>query len=117
MRNLHELDKWRINKSSEADLAEDADRSSGQFVVILRGIRLMVQASTGLGWDHVSASTSKRCPTWDEMEAIKRLFFEDDETAMQLHVAPKDHINIHPFVLHIWRPQHEKIPLPPEVFV
>ena len=46
------------------------------------------------------------------------MFFEDDEVAMQLHVAVADHYS-HPRkeVLHIWRPIDGKIPLPPKEFV
>jgi hypothetical protein len=74
---------------------------------------LRIIASAGDGWDHVSVSTESRCPTWAEMDWVKRLFFEDFEIAFQLHVTPKDHINIHPNVLHIWRPHKQEIPLPP----
>ena len=51
------------------------------------------------------------------MEHIKRLFFADDETAMELHVPPDKHINTHPNCLHLWRPQDQPIPLPPSIFV
>jgi hypothetical protein len=51
------------------------------------------------------------------MEHVKRLFFADDECAMQLHVPPVAHISIHPFCLHIWRPQGTVIPLPPSYMV
>lgn len=78
---------------------------------------LVVVCSTGHGWDHVSISHEKRVPTWNEMEYIKRLMFEDHEVAMQLHVPPKDHINIHPNVLHLWRPQDQDIPMPPKELV
>jgi hypothetical protein len=39
------------------------------------------------------------------MEFVKRIFFADDETAMQLHVPLAEHISHHPYCLHIWRPQ------------
>lgn len=78
---------------------------------------LRVIASNGEGWDHVSVSLPNRCPNWPEMEHVKRLFFRDTETAMQLHVGTADHINIHPHCLHIWRPHKEAIPLPPKEFV
>lgn len=74
---------------------------------------LRVIASSGEGWDHISVSRQNRCPNWPEMEHIKRLFFRDDETAMQLHVPPSDHINVHPFCLHLWRPHGVEIPRPP----
>src|SRR5262245_43306899 len=78
---------------------------------------LRVVASFGMGWDHVSVSLNHRCPTWDEMEHVKRIFFEDDETAMQLHVALAAHVNLHPYCLHLWRPQTVPIPLPDKVMV
>jgi hypothetical protein len=76
------------------------------------GASLRVIASNGDGWDHVSVSLEHRCPNWHEMDFIKRLFFAEDEWAMQLHPPPAKHINLHPYVLHLWRPQHETIPLP-----
>jgi len=66
---------------------------------------LMVIASDGLDWDHVSVSLKHRCPTYDEMEQIRDLFFRDDETVMQLSVPRSDHRNVHRFCLHLWRPQ------------
>lgn len=81
------------------------------------GGSLAVVASDGGGWDHVSVSRSDRAPTWDEMELVKHAFFHADETAMQLHVPPSEHINVHPNCLHIWRPQRVKIPRPPSEYV
>ncbi len=78
---------------------------------------LRVLASSGEGWDHVSVSLEHRCPTWGEMEWVKRLFFLENETAFQLHVPPSEHINKHPYTLHIWRPHHQQIPLPPSYMV
>jgi hypothetical protein len=68
-------------------------------------------------WNHVSVSRPERCPTWEEMEQVKRLFFGPDEVAMQLHVPEAAHISFHPFCLHIWQPVGEKIPLPPSWMV
>lgn len=79
----------------------------GQFAVKSGVFRLRCIASCGQGWDHVSVSLFNRCPTWAEMDQVKRLFFEDEEVAMQLHVNGKSKINLHPFVLHLWRPQTE----------
>ena len=78
---------------------------------------LRVIASNGDGWDHVSVSLPSRCPSWEEMEHVKRKFFHDYETAMQLHVPVAEHINIHKHVLHLWRPHDKEIPLPPRVMV
>jgi hypothetical protein len=109
MRDLQELDTFCIGK------AEDG----GAFV--LRSptdhAKMFIVASFGESWDHVSVSREKRCPNWIEMEYVKRTFFKDDETAMQLHVPPADHINNMPYVLHLWRPQHCDIPRPPGILV
>jgi hypothetical protein len=51
------------------------------------------------------------------MEHVAKLFFQDDEVAMQLHLPPDQHINVHPYVLHWWRPHDQQIPLPPRIFV
>jgi hypothetical protein len=74
---------------------------------------LVVIASNGSGWDHVSVSRTNRCPDWAEMEQVKRLFFKGHETAMQLHVPPVDHINYASTCLHLWRPHAVAIPRPP----
>lgn len=75
---------------------------------------LRLIAANGDGWDHVSVSLATRCPTWEEMETIKRLLFHPHEVVIQYHVAVKDHINVHPYVLHMWRPHNVVIPLPPK---
>lgn len=75
-------------------------------------------ASSDYGWEHVSVSTDKRrCPTWEEMAYIRGKFFAPDEVVMELHVAAKDHISIHDYTLHLWRPQEAEIPLPPHWMV
>jgi hypothetical protein len=118
MRDLHTLDKYRILSPLYGELG---DGGNGCFLLPspLSGEKdsLRVVASSGFGWDHVSVSLGNRTPTWTEMEFIKRKFFRDDETAMQLHVPPAKHISCHPYCLHIWRPQDVVIPLPPDYMV
>ena len=83
----------------------------------MRCVSFGVIASWGSGWDHVSVSTAHRCPTWDEMTAIKNVFFRPDEIVMQLHPAEENYVNLHPFCLHMWRPQLAEIPMPPRFMV
>jgi hypothetical protein len=75
-------------------------------------------ASSDMGWEHVSISRKNRCPNWPEMEFVTRLFFHPDEVAMQLHVAAAEHLSLHPYCLHLWRPNDgREIPLPPPFLV
>jgi len=136
MIDLRELDQFRVPLPDVFKMVPDYDRSrNGAFVIYRQqvvGVRYSVRspivptttaaalriiAANGGGWDHVSVSLVDRCPTWDEMEHVKRLFFKPDETAMQLHVPPSDHINRHPYVLHLWRPHRCAIPMPPKNYV
>lgn len=111
MRNLYLLDAFRIVHPALGR----GDETCGAFLVPHRhtGVELKVIASSGDGWDHVSVSLPNRCPNWLELEFVKRLFFREEETAMQLHVPPSDHVNLHPYCLHLWRPQAAEIPRPP----
>jgi hypothetical protein len=95
------------------------DSTAGAFVMASSDDNGMLRiiASAGNGWDHVSISREDRTPTWSEMEQVKRSFFKDDEVAMQLHVTPTSHINVHPYCLHLWRPHKTTIPLPPAIMV
>ena len=118
MRNLTELDRYRITNDEVVALYGGVgDKTCGAFELPNDGDPIRVIASSGNGWDHVSVSAKDRCPTWSEMDFVKRLFFHPQETAMQLHVAETNHINYHPYCLHIWRPKRTSIPLPPDWMV
>lgn len=120
MRNLHELDRYRDNgPRATAAYAGAPQDVFGVFRIpspVDREI-LLVLAASGGGWDHVSISRPRRPCIWKEMEYIKHMFFKENEVAMQLHVPAKNHVNIHPFCLHLWRPLDKEIPLPPELYV
>jgi hypothetical protein len=120
MRNLHLLDIYRdTSKAVRAMYGSIGDHTCGAFLVPspIDTAPMRVIASADMEWDHVSVSRTNRCPNWIEMEHVKRMFFADDETAMQLHVPVKDHINVHPHCLHLWRPQAAAIPMPPSITV
>jgi hypothetical protein len=120
MRNLYTLNKYRLTDRAVIDFyGSVGDDTVGVFVVpspIDRGA-LTIVASAGEGWDHVSVSRATRCPNWPEMSHVAALFFEPNETAMQLHVPASDHVNNHPYCLHWWRPHDQEIPRPPAIFV
>jgi len=115
MRDLRLLDAHRVQING---LSAGDDRE-GAFQIpspIDRGT-LRIIASADLGWDHVSVSRQNRPPNWTEMSFVKRLFFKEGETAMQLHVPVEDHVNCHPNCLHLWRPHDQEIPRPPSIMV
>jgi hypothetical protein len=120
MRNLRLLDTYRDSSAQVVRYYGSAgDETCGVFRLpspIDKAMMSIVASSDG-SWDHVSVSRKNRCPNWTEMEYVKRAFFADDETAMQLHVPSTDHISNHPFCLHLWRPQKAEIPRPPAIFV
>jgi len=121
MQDLNKLNHLRDRAFSRAMYGQEGNSGNGVFRVryVKLGVNVLlaVIASDGDGWDHVSVSHRARCPKWDEMEYVKRLFFKDDEAAMQLHVPPIDHINCCKNCLHLWRPQNHEIPRPPEIMV
>jgi hypothetical protein len=73
---------------------------------------LTIVFSDGLGWEHVSVSTPSRCPNWLEMCFCKNLFWAGEDTVIQYHPAKSEYINLHPFTLHLWRPQGINLPTP-----
>jgi hypothetical protein len=94
---------------------------SGRYLIKMPGKNYYLQCivSDGMGWDHVSVTVHKqnRTPTWDEMSLIRSLFFDPEETVIEYHPPESKYINIHPYVLHMWRPQGFDIPLPPMIMV
>ena len=74
----------------------------------------------GEPWEHVSVSLAQqptKCPAWPEMEWVRGLFWEDDETVIQFSPPRRVKVNYHPGCLHLWRPTGTPIPLPPAVCV
>ena len=78
---------------------------------------MCVVFSTGGGWDHVSVSWPNRCPTWDEMCMVKRIFFDPEDTVIEYHPSESEYVNLHPYCLHMWRPRFAKVPMPPSWMV
>jgi len=89
----------------------------GAFKIPFEGRELYVIASHGGDWNHVSVSLGSRCPNWREMCFIKDLFFDPEDCVIQYHPPKSKYVNVHPYVLHLWQPQIEIIPMPPEFFV
>lgn len=119
MRNLFDIDMHQYRRIDLEMRAHGAmgDAGNRYFVVPRDGVDLRVIASSGGGWDHVSVSTETRCPTWEEMEHIRKLFTKPGEVWLQFGVPEKQHINVHPYCLHWWRHQHRELRMPPAFMV
>lgn len=121
MKNLRSLDKYRQRDAERGLFGVPGDSENGIFKVFVHGRAFFVIASTGGGWEHVSVTpcNQKRqlCPTWEEMCAIKALFFEPEEVAVEYHPAESEYVNNHPYCLHLWRPTGQEMPMPPKIFV
>jgi len=93
--------------------------NNGRFAIKKGKLIFDIIASDGLDWDHVSVViiNRQRAPSWSEMCFIKDLFFNQDECVIQFHPAKDDYINCHKYCLHLWRPQKESIPKPPQIMV
>lgn len=91
---------------------EYGDPYNGAAIMLIKRVELAVLFSSGEGWDHVSVSLSNRCPTWDEMCAVKDRFFDAEDCVLQYHPPRSRYVNAHPFCLHLWRPLFERVPVP-----
>ena len=105
------IERFRIKHGPRA--SDETYGMNGDFRIPYADIILNVIISDGGGWDHVSVSFPNRCPTWEEMHWIKRIFWEDDETVIQFHPKESEYINCHPHCLHLWKPQKKEVKLPP----
>ena len=111
-----QLEPFRIRNGY---FASQPGEDFGAFVFPgTRGDTLRVIASSGdpsrgINWEHVSVSLRHRTPTWEEMCYVKSLFWDEEETVMQLHPPKSKWINNHRYCLHLWRPSQAEIPLPP----
>jgi hypothetical protein len=118
-------ERYRLIKHSL--LGSDSSYGNNGFFIIphykIADYELRCQISDGEGWEHVSVTVGRkredpsRCPTWTEMCFIKDLFWNKDETVIQLHPPESEYVNMHPFCLHLWKPIEIEIPLPPNIFV
>lgn len=112
---FHVPEKYRLKEGFMSSTAEIGN--NGAFVIPVLKVNMIVIASDGFGWEHVSVSHPDRCPVWEEMCIIKDLFWDEDDAVMQLHPAKSEYINNCSTCLHLWRPTNADIPIPDSIFV
>lgn len=87
---------------------EDKDlcpREQGRAFIHRDGLVVMVSVAVyddGRWWHHVSMSRAKRMPTYDDMTRVKKLFLGGDAWAVQVFPKASEHVNIHPYCLHLF---------------
>ena len=122
MKDLLKTDANKYRRSDDFVLTRygnAGNEENGMFTVPspIDKVDMVVIASVGEGWEHVSVSRKNRIPNWKEMQFIKNMFFNDDQTVIQYHVASSDHINVHENCLHLWVPIDQALPVPPKWMV
>lgn len=108
MKDLRYLDEYRIKTPLSLN---GTPETSGTFIVYVGGKSFYVIAEihdNGYGKvEHVSVTPCNRkrttCPTWEEMTAIKDMFFGDEEECYQVFPKKSEYVNLHPLCMHIWR--------------
>ncbi len=129
--------RWRQMRNKFSDKLEDGRVTSGPmashrdwggygafFVHGPCGEELKIIASgadaddkVSDGWEHVSISTRRRVPNWQEMCFVKDLFWSEEECVIQFHPPRSEYVNNHPNCLHLWRPTDNHVRLPPSILV
>jgi hypothetical protein len=110
---MKDLTKLAYPKLKTVQLGIDG----GLFKLRHRGRNYNIVASYGGGWDHISVDEDGITPSWEMMQLIKEIFFDDSEVCYEFHPAKENYVNIHPGVLHIWRKQGFDMPMPPLAMV
>lgn len=52
----------------------------------------------------VSQKKKFNMPTWNDMCALKDMFFKDDEEVYQIHPKKSEYVNVIENCLHLWKP-------------
>lgn len=108
-------EQYRVLAGSFATSAE-VEGNNGMFLI---GTATIIIATDQGGWEHVSVSLQRvaRCPTWEEMCAVKAMFWDPEDAVAQFHPPASAHVNYHPYCLHLWREVGQEFVLPPSWMV
>jgi peptide methionine sulfoxide reductase MsrA len=118
MKDLTYLEPYRQREYERRLYGVNGDEKNGVFKVFVSGKSFWCIASNGGGWEHISVTRRNgKIPTWEEMCAIKDMFFDAEEVVVQYHPKKSEYVNIHDGCLHLWRPTTVEMPTPPKIFV
>jgi hypothetical protein len=114
--------RWRDAPSGYDSTAADGNNGAFRLASPEPGWRLLIMASDGEGWEHVSVHAARqdgrqRTPTWKEMAFVKQQFWDADDVVIQFYPREADYVNVHPHTLHWWRPIGVTLPTPQRLLV
>ncbi len=112
---FHVPNVYRIRQGTLA--TDESNGNIGAFTIPFETFVLIVIASDGLGWEHVSISLRNRTPNWREMCFIKDLFWDEEDCVVQYHPPKSEYINTDNNCLHLWRPTDKELPRPDPLLV
>lgn len=95
-RNAPEPDGFQRVVDGE-DGATFIDRAEGLSVICSIAFE-----EDGRHWMHVSVARPDRMPTWEEYVRVKEAFVGVERFAYQVVPPRSEHVNIHPFCLHMF---------------
>ena len=79
--------------------------------------KALVNATIIQGWEHLGVSFKNKIPSWECMQEMKEMFFNDDEECFQMHPKADNYVNNNEYTLHIWRPVEGMKQIPPSILV
>ena len=109
-----EVEKGRVREGVRASVPGDR---AGCFHLRVQGQDVLVVASNGLGWEHVSVSRAVNPPHWSMMCEIKDMFWDAEEWVCQFHPPKSQYVNFVENCLHLWKPTRAEMPTPPSFLV
>lgn len=77
------------------------------------GVRVIASWNiyAGQKWMHVSLSRGDRLPSYEDVCRVKEEIIGPERKAIQVHPPKSEHVNIHPYCLHLWSPiGHDPLP-------
>lgn len=110
---LEQIKNNLLSREAQIQIGEDGLRGRYDW----RDETFVFVFSWGMDWEHLSVSTQRRCPTWDEMRYFKDIFWKREECCVQYFPRNSQYVNNHPNCLHIWRPLGKDIPEPPTILL
>lgn len=87
---------WSVIQYSQ-DGGAYQNKSLGLWVV-----STVLKYDDGKTWQHVSVSRMRRIPSYEDVALAKRIFIGAEKKAIQVFPPQAQHVNIHPYVLHLW---------------